>query len=52
MKCAPVTLNHGSVNEHDAAQTAYDALRTQNAPALVTQWLQQHGALGDMVLQK
>ena len=39
-------------HRYPEAQAAYDALRTLHDPALVTQWLQQHGALGDMVLQK
>ncbi|MBI2749678.1 MAG: tRNA-dihydrouridine synthase [Burkholderiales bacterium] len=33
------------------AQSAYDALRTLHDPALVTQWLREHGALGENVLQ-
>jgi len=33
------------------AQAAYDALRTLHDPALVTRWLQAHGALGESVLQ-
>ena len=33
-------------NRYPEAQVAYDALRTLHDPALVTQWLQQQGALG------
>ena len=39
-------------NRYPEAQEAYDALRTLHDPALVAQWLQQHGALGESVLQK
>ena len=39
-------------NRYPEAQAAYDALRTLHDPELVTQWLQQHGALDVRMLQK
>jgi tRNA-dihydrouridine synthase C len=39
-------------NRYPEAQAAYDALRTLHDPELVTQWLQQHGALDVSMLQK
>ena len=38
-------------NRYPEAQAAYDALRTLHDPALVTQWLQRHGALDLKMLQ-
>ena len=38
-------------HRYPEAQEAYDALRTLHDPALVAQWLTQHGALDTQMLQ-